>query len=149
VPYQAEWAWEGNVQAAVVRQLALDGWRVLRTADAAARQQGDDIRASRDGVTLVVEVKGYPSRSYADPRRAHEVKRTNPTLQAKHWLAEAVLRSMRSLGTDPGIRAAIALHDFPRYRDLVRDIGESLATLGIKVFWVSEADVRRGNGKGQ
>ena len=141
--YRAAWYWEGNVQAAVEVRLLADGWTIISRADTGAHQQGDDIRAIRGGTVMFVEVKGYPSRSYADSRRAGEVKPTNPTLQAHHWLAGAVLRSMRSLGAEPGVRAAIALPDFPRYRDLVVKIAVPLATLKMDVLWVSEADVRR------
>lgn len=141
--YQGAWYWEGNVQEVIVRRLRRDGWRIVSTADAGAREQGDDIRAERERSILVVEVKGYPSQTYADPRRAGETKRTNPTLQAKHWLAEAILRSMRTLGTEPDVHVAIALPEFPRYRDLAREIAGSLARLGIELMWVTESEVRR------
>jgi hypothetical protein len=140
--YRAAWYWEGNVQAAVVRQLEAEEWRIVRTADAGTRERGDDIRAEREGVTLVVEVKGYPPRRYADPARAAETKRTNPTVQAKHWLAEAIFRSLRTLGQEPDVRVAIAVPDFPRYRVLLDDVADPLVRLGIEVIVVAapEAD---------
>jgi hypothetical protein len=137
----AAWHWEGNVQEAVRQLLVREGWVILSTADAARRSRGDDIRAIRDGITLVVEVKGYPSTTYADPRRQGEVKRTNPSLQAKHWLAEAVLRSIRTLGTQPETTVAIALPEHPRYWALLGEIAGSLERLGITVIVVSRDDV--------
>lgn len=58
---QTAWFWEGNVQAAVVRYLAGDGWHIRRVADTASRERGVDIEGDRDGVRLLVEVKGYPA----------------------------------------------------------------------------------------
>lgn len=137
-PYQAAWYWEGNVQKVVARYLTSAGWTIVSIADTGLKERGDDIRASREGVVLVVEVKGFPSTAYADARRAAEVKRTNPTLQAKHWLAEAIFRSLRTLGTEPNTRVAIALPDFPRYRTLLDDVAGPLKRLGVGVLFVSE-----------
>ncbi len=59
-----EWWWEGNVQAAVGRHLAADGWSIRRVADTASRERGVDIEANRDSGQLLVQVKGYPSATY-------------------------------------------------------------------------------------
>jgi hypothetical protein len=75
-----EWYWEGHVQAVMVAHLRREGWTILMTSDTASRAQGEDIVASKGERRLAVEVKGYPSKSYRDPRRAGEVKPTNPTL---------------------------------------------------------------------
>ncbi len=66
----------------LLTHLVGQGWRVLRVADTAMREGGTDIVAERDGQRLHVEVKGWPSTSYADPARAGEQKRTLPTVQA-------------------------------------------------------------------
>lgn len=137
-PYQAAWYWEGSVQKAMARHLRSTGWTIVSMADTGRKERGDDIRATREGVVLVVEVKGFPSTAYADPSRAAEVKRTNPTVQAKHWLAEAIFRSLRTLGAEPNTRVAIALPDFPRYRTLLDEVAEPLTRLGIGVLFVSE-----------
>jgi hypothetical protein len=89
----------------------------------------------------MVEVKGYPSVGYRDPRRAHEIKRTNPTLQAKHWYADAMLKSLRYQGKHPGVGVAIAVPDFPRYRSLLAETSGSLRTLGVAVLLAGEQSV--------
>lgn len=71
--------------------LAADGWRILSVANTATKEHGIDVIASRDGQTVGIEVKGFPSRGYADPARANEVKRTSPSTQAGHWYSQAVL----------------------------------------------------------
>ncbi len=141
-PYQQLWYWEGNVQEAVRQRLICDGWTVSRFADAGRKEHGDDLVAVRATAMLVIEVKGYPPSTYADPRRSGEFKRTNPTLQAKHWLAEALLRSMRTLERVPQPQVAVGLPDFPRYRGLVGELEWSLAQLSLTILWVTEAEVR-------
>lgn len=136
-PHGAEWHTEANVQAAVVTALAARGWRILSVADTASKQHGIDIVAAIGAERVGVEVKGYPSRNYADPARAGEVKRTAPSTQAGHWYAQAVLAAMRLRGKHPEMRSVIALPDFSRYRDLYADTQGSLSAADIAVWWVS------------
>lgn len=134
-----EWHTEANVQAALVTALAGEGWRILSVANTATKEHGIDVIASRDGRTVGVEVKGFPSRSYADPARAGEAKRTSPSTQAGHWYSQAVLAAMRLRGKEPGWGSVIALPDFPRYRDLHAETAGSLAAAQIEVWWVDQA----------
>jgi hypothetical protein len=127
---------EGAVVDAVVRYLGRSGWAIRAVADAARRERGDDIRAERDGRTLVVEAKGYPSRKYADARRAAEHKPTHPSLQAKHWLSNALLTVLHTLGRRPDVLVAIALPDILRYRNLVDEMEPPLRRLGVGVLFV-------------
>lgn len=73
--HRSEWFWEGNVQAAVVAHLAAEGWRILRVADTHSREHGVDIQARRRGTRLLVEVKGYPSSTYARGDKAGQPKK--------------------------------------------------------------------------
>lgn len=134
-----EWHTEANVQAALVTALAGEGWRILSVANTATKEHGIDVIASRDGRTVGVEVKGFPSRNYADPARAGEAKRTSPSTQAGHWYSQAVLAAMRLRTKEPEWGSVIALPDFPRYRDLHAETAGSLAAAKIEVWWVDEA----------
>ena len=134
-----EWHSEANVQAALVTALAGEGWRILSVANTATKEHGIDVIASRDGRTLGVEVKGFPSRNYADPARAGEAKRTSPSTQAGHWYSQAVLAAMRLRGKEPAWGSVIALPDFPRYRDLHADTVGSLTAAQIEVWWIDQA----------
>ncbi|RYB88516.1 hypothetical protein EUA06_20470 [Nocardioides glacieisoli] len=134
-----EWHTEANVQAFLVTALAADGWRILSVANTATKEHGIDVIASRDDQTVGIEVKGFPSRGYADPARANEVKRTNPSTQAGHWYSQAVLAAMRLRGKEPTWRSVIAFPDFPRYRDLHAETAGSLAAAQIEVWWVDQA----------
>lgn len=127
------------MQASLVTALAGAGWRILSVANTATKEHGIDVIASRDGQTVGIEVKGFPSRGYADPARAGEVKRTSPSTQAGHWYSQAVLAAMRLRGKEPTWHSVIALPDFPRYRDLHAETAGSLAAAQIQVWWVDEA----------
>jgi hypothetical protein len=127
---------EGTVVAAVVRYLMEKGWTIKAVADVVRKERGDDIRAERDGAILVVEAKGYPSREYADPRRAGEKKPTHPSLQAKHWLSNALLTALVVQGTRAGALVAIALPHTGRYESLVSSMESPLRRLGIGVLFV-------------
>lgn len=131
-----EWHTEANIQASLVTALAADGWRILSVANTATKEHGIDVITSRDGQTVGIEVKGFPSRGYADPSRAGEVKRTSPSTQAGHWFAQALLAAMRLRGKEPTWRSVIVLPDFPRYRDLHAETSASLVAAQIEVWWV-------------
>ena len=139
-----EWHTEANVQASLVTALATDGWRILSVANTATKEHGIDVIASRDGQTVGIEVKGFPSRGYANPARAHEVKRTSPSTQAGHWYSQAVLAAMRLRGKEPTWRSVIALPDFPRYRDLHAETVGSLAAAQIEVWWLDQTGLAQG-----
>jgi Holliday junction resolvase-like predicted endonuclease len=137
-PMGEEWHTEANVQAFLVTALVSDGWRILSVANTATKEHGIDVIAARDGQTVGVEVKGFPSRGYADPTRSGEVKRTSPSTQAGHWYSQAVLAAMRLRGKEPEWLSVIALPDFPRYRELYPETSGSLAAAQIAVWWVSQ-----------
>lgn len=138
-PAGEDWHTEANVQAALVTALAADGWRILSVANTATKEHGVDVIAARDDETVGVEVKGFPSRGYADPARAGEVKRTQPSTQAGHWYSQAVLAAMRLRSKEPEWRSVIALPDFPRYRGLFAETAGSLTAAQIEVWWVDQA----------
>ena len=133
-----DWFWEGRVQDAVLGYLSSLGWNIDHVSDTATRAQGYDIAASRGPSRLIVEVKGYPSIGYRDPGRASEVKRTAPSLQAKHWFADALLKAVRLRGT-LDVAVAIAFPNYPRYLSLLDETRTPLAMLQIGVLVVAEA----------
>jgi hypothetical protein len=81
-----DWHTEARVQAMLIKYLRREGWEIVRSADTARRERGIDIEATREIETVAIEVKGFPGRNYADPRRAGERKKTQPTTQAKGWV---------------------------------------------------------------
>jgi Holliday junction resolvase-like predicted endonuclease len=134
-----DWFWEGNVQATLARSLRGRGWSIQSTANTATKAHGVDLVAGMKERILAVEVKGYPSTGYADPRRSHERKRTNPVTQAAHWFGQALLKGMRLRSSMPHAEIALAFPDFPRYRALLSETEDSLRRLGIGVYLVAES----------
>ncbi|MCK9902163.1 hypothetical protein MXD63_19045 [Frankia sp. Cpl3] len=130
---------EASVQGMLVAHLAREGWEIRRVAETATKEHGVDILAARDGRTLAVEVKGFPTRgTYADPARAGEVKPTQPGTQARNWYGQAILRAMLTHGEFPHYEVAIGLPDVPTYRRLHERTRASLDRAAIGVLFVDE-----------
>ena len=127
------WPHEVAVQGALVGWLVRENWRIIRVADAEAQEQGTDVIADRDGVRLLVEVKGYPG-----PMHARGPNPTPSTLQASHWLATALLRAMRMRGADQDSRIVIALPDATRYGALLSEIDRSLRGARIEAWLLTD-----------
>jgi hypothetical protein len=132
------WYWEGNVQARVARFLISDGWTIVAAADTTSRQRGIDLIATKGTQRLAVEVKGFPGKVYARGERAGQPKPTAPTLQARHWLAEALLSALLAGGTRDYTQVAIAFPNMPRYRDLIAKIQYAIERLGLRVLLTDE-----------
>jgi hypothetical protein len=110
------WPWEGHVQSLFAAFLHAHGWLLTSMADTSSRGRGVDVLARKGTRQLGAEVKGWPSTRYADPRRAAEAKRTQPTTQAGHWFSQAVVKAMMLLDTHPGHESLVVVPDYPRYR---------------------------------
>jgi hypothetical protein len=134
--FTSDWFWEGNVVEAIARALVEEGWTIIGKADTHSKERGVDIHAARNGRYLLVEAKGYPSKSYRDPRRAGEVKPTNPTSQAQQWYSHALLKVMRLQNKHPDAAVALGFPDFPRYRALFKETYCGLAKLGVGMLAV-------------
>lgn len=134
-----DWFWEGNVTDAVATYLIMQGWKILSQADTRTKQRGLDIHAIRDNREIVIEVKGYPSKSYRDLSKSDQRKPTSPTSQAQHWYSHATLKVMRLQTAYPSAIVAMAFPDFPRYRQLFKETAPAFERLGIAILFISEA----------
>lgn len=130
------WHTEAQVQAALVRALLRNGWHILSQADTATKEHGIDVVAAHGDVVAGIEVKGFPTTTYADPRRSGDVKPTQPSTQAGHWYSQALLAAMRLRSRRPELLSVIALPDFPRYRALFSETRASIDAAGIQLWWV-------------
>jgi hypothetical protein len=108
-----DWFWEGNVVNALAHHLASKGWKIESQADTHSRERGVDLHPSKQGAILLVEAKGYPSKSYRDPRRANEQKSTNPINQAEKWYSHALLKALRLQTAHPQARLSSLFQIFP------------------------------------
>jgi hypothetical protein len=133
-----EWHTEEHTQHLLVDWLQRQGWTIVRTANTAAREQGVDIVAERDGTRLGIEVKGYPSRFYVTGPKKGLTKPTTPKEQAKKWYAHAVVPAMRLLTNEPQSLSVMCFPDFLVYRTLYAETASSLRAAGIAVWLVAE-----------
>ncbi len=132
-----EWWWEGNVQAAVVRHLAAEGWDVHRVADTSSRERGVDIDAVPGPERLLVEVKGYPSDTYLRGPKEGRRKPTGAALQARHYFAGALLSGLLMRSAHPSARVVLALPDMETYRNLAARTADPLAKAAVQLWLVS------------
>lgn len=130
------WHWEGNVQASIVEGLVAAGWRVQAVSDTESRSPGTDIIATRDGRRLHVEVKGYPTTTYARGEKKGERKPTAPATQARVWMAGALLKAAMLRDDYPDDLVAIGLPVFDTYRALVDRTRLTFQLSGIGLVWV-------------
>ena len=131
------WPWEGHVQSLFAAYLHSHGWLVTAMADTATKAPGVDVLARRAERRLGAEVKGFPSVGYADPRRAAETKKTQPSTQAGHWFSQALMKAMMLLDSHPGHESLIVLPDHPRYHDLARRTRRGRVAAEVHVVFVS------------
>ncbi len=130
------WPWEGHVQSLFAAYLHSQGWLVTAMADTATKAPGVDLLASKEGRRVGAEVKGFPSVGYADPRRASETKKTQPSTQAGHWFSQALMKALMLLDSHPGHESLMVLPDYPRYRDLAQRTRRGRGAAGVHVVFV-------------
>lgn len=130
------WPWEGHVQSLFTAYLHSHGWLVTAMADTATKAPGVDVLASKGARRVGAEVKGFPSVGYADPRRASETKKTQPSTQAGHWFSQALMKAVMLLDSHPGHESLMVLPDYPRYRDLAQRTRKGRAAAGVHVVFV-------------
>jgi hypothetical protein len=121
------WSWEGNVQEVFARYLGEAGWEVVSTSDTAARQQGPDVVARREGEELVVEVKGYP-----------ETAKASVNTQARHYVGSALLTALLAWAEHPSSRIGLVFPDVRTYRKLCQRLRPPLERLRVPVWFVHE-----------
>lgn len=133
----ADWYWEGNVVAALARALAAEGWTIRRTADTGRREQGVDLVAVSGRRTLMVEVKGYPTTTYARGPKAGQTKPTLPVSQARQWFSHAVLECLLMRSKYPDVEVVMAFPQMETYVRLIERIRPSLVHLGFGVYVIA------------
>lgn len=135
--FRTDWFWEGNLVTALARFLAAEGWTVKRTADTGRREQGVDLVAVSDRRTLMVEVKGYPTTTYARGPKAGQTKPTLPVSQAHQWFSHAVLECLLMRSKYPDAEIAMAFPEMATYLRLIERIRLSLVRLGFGVYMIA------------
>ncbi len=130
------WHWEGNVQSRLRTFLEESGWRITFAANTAAKQAGVDLTASKANRRLLIEVKGFPTTTYAYGPNRGKLKSTQPTNQARQYFSHALLSMMRMLDKEPSAEVALCFPDYPTYRALLAATKRPFKLLRVGVYLV-------------
>jgi hypothetical protein len=131
-----EWFWEGNIQAAVVRHLAAEGWRILRVANMSTGEHGVAVEADRQGARLLVEVKGHPGTTYARVDRRGGAKPTHAATQARAYFSHALLAGLLMRADAADARIVLAFPAMPTFERLADRVVGPLTRTGIELWLV-------------
>lgn len=135
--YEKEWFEETNVARKIRGYLQETGYRIIKFNED-KRQKGPDIVAEKDGVKVIVEVKGYPSDKYVRGEKKGQKKPTNPNLQAKHWFSEVLLQVLLAKSENTNAVVCMGLPKFPLYEKLIGQLEHILRDLGVICYLVDE-----------
>jgi hypothetical protein len=124
------WLTENEVVDAVAEHLRKTGWRNVITCN--TTQQGIDVCAERDGITLAVEAKGGGSSKKGTARYGMPFDNG----QKEKHVAVAVLTAMREASKGVN-QAAIAVPDDATHVRLIGEISPALQRLNIVVYFVA------------
>jgi len=137
-----DWFWEGNIQEKIVNYMKKkEKFVIIRKSNTGARERGPDILAKRNTILRQVAVKGYPSDKYTQDclgGKKGEEKRTDPKLQAKHWLAEAVFEIINAKSQNEKLEVALGLPEFQLYKDDIRKLRWFVRKIELGVYFVDE-----------
>jgi Holliday junction resolvase-like predicted endonuclease len=140
-----DWYYEGNISQAIVTFLRLHNYKITKDNSSKISERGEDIVASKDGITLIVEVKGYPTEFHTKGENKRQRKRTNPKLQAKHWFSEGIFTLMKSYSKyrNMKIEIALGLPKHERYDELLELVKPFFIGHGIrlKVIFVDDHNI--------
>ena len=134
-----DWYWEGHVQSLVVSHLARTGWSIRRVADTASSEHGHDIDAVKGGERVLIEVKGYPTSTYARGSRQGEVRAAGSLgAQARTYFSNALLSGCVMRAENSDSRVVIAFPAIETYATLARRVGPVLLSAGIELWIVDQ-----------
>jgi hypothetical protein len=135
----ADWYWEGHVQALVVSYLARSGWSIKRVADTASSEHGHDIDAHRGEESVLIEVKGYPTSTYARGEKQGSVRSAGSLgAQARTYFSNALLSGCLMRAENSGARIVLAFPEVETYHTLAGRVSDVLRTAGIEIWLISQ-----------
>jgi len=143
--YEDEWFEETNVSRKIRDFLVQNGYEITKFCED-KREKGHDIEAEKDGLKIIIEVKGYPSDKYVRGPDKGKMKRTHPNLQAKHWFGEALLSLLKAKSKNPECKIIIGLPMFKVYEGLLEDINFVMGKMEIGYILVDEEGKSKAKG---
>ncbi len=139
-----DWYYEGQISSKLAEHLQSKGFEILKDNSKNIRARGVDIIAVKDGITELIEVKGYPTDFYTKGEKKGLPKKTNPKLQAEHWFSEVLLSTIYNYQkyqtNKQNLQLAIAFPLFDRYTDIIKNTSDFFIDfrIDIKVYFINE-----------
>jgi hypothetical protein len=132
----------------VVSYLAKTGWSIRRVADTASSEHGHDVDAVKGDERVLIEVKGYPTSTFARGSRQGQVRAAGSLgAQARTYFSNALLSGCVMRAENADSRVVIAFPAMETYTTLARRVAPVLLTAGIELWIVDEVgDVQEGAG---
>ena len=140
--HTTDWYYEGNISSIIVDFLKNSGYKILKDNSHNPRLRGEDIIAQNpNGISEVIEVKGYPSEFYTMTDKKGNPKPTKPKQQAEHWFSGVLISNMynyrkhKKLGN---FQLCLGFPDLERYRELILKVEDYFTDFEIdtKIYFV-------------
>jgi hypothetical protein len=127
----AEKLTEDEVVVLVKKHLKIKGWKI--NSSCVGQEKGNDIVASMNGKTLIIEAKG----AKANDKSSNKRRKQFSSEQIKNHLGKAIVKILEQMTIHPNFNFAIARPDDLDLRKHTEILIPYLKKLDIKHFWVS------------
>lgn len=136
------WDWEGNVVTTLAKHLQVEGWKVVRQANAATRETGVDLEVRKGDRRRLIEVKGWPASKHAEGPQAGKRKRW-PATMARNYFGDLLLNAFLHIESAAAAEVAIAVPDRETFTTLLRRVEPTLRRVGVDAYVIhADGDVR-------
>lgn len=121
---------EDEVVAILSKELENDGWTII--SQCFGQSKGNDIEATKNGETLIIEAKGAKSNDYSPTKKREFFN----SVQIKSHFGRAIVKIMSDIEKNPNYKYAIAHPDDELIKKTIGKIIPQLEKLTIKHYWV-------------
>lgn len=121
---------EDEVVEILSKELENNGWTIINQCF--GQSKGNDIEATKNGETLIVEAKGAKSNDYS-PTKKRDFFNSG---QIKSHFGRALVKIMSDIEKNPNYKYAIAHPDDELIKKTIGKIIPQLEKLNIKHYWV-------------
>ncbi len=141
--HKTDWYYEGEISKKIVLYLIKNGYEIIKDNSNNISTKGEDIIARINGITEIIEVKGYPTNIYTNGTNRGKPKPTNPKLQAKHWFTDVLISCIfnyKKHKMNGNFKLAIGLPLNDRYLELIGKVEDFFYDykIDMKIYLVNE-----------
>ena len=142
--HKIDWFYEGNISRKLVEYLKNNNYTITKDNSDNIKAKGIDIIGEKNGITELIEVKGFPSKYYVNGKNKGKLKKTKPKQQAKHWFSEVLLSCIYNYGKYKNeyekIQLGIAFPKNDRYFELISGVSAFFIDnqISIKIYFIDK-----------